>query len=137
MVPDVKMGFISRQGARDDYGVVIAADDCLDEEATKRLRAERVRDNVHAEFDFGPEREAWEEVFDDKTMCEMVEGLMGLPKSVRAERRKWIFEQVVPDLERAGRGWITDAIPDADAAKVRLKEAMANAFGAVRAEETP
>ena len=134
---DVKMGFVSRQGARDDYGVVIAADDCLDEEATKRLRAERVRDNVHAEFDFGPEREAWEEVFDDKTMCEMVEGLMGLPKSVRAERRKWIFEQVVPDLERAGRGWITDAIPDADAAKVRLKEAMANAFGAVRAEETP
>ena len=134
---DVEMGFVSRPGARDDYGVVIAADGRLDEEATRKLRARRVRDNVHADFDFGPEREAWEAVFDDQTMGEMVAGLMGLPKSVRADKRTWIFSQTVPDLERAGRGWIADAIPDADAARARLKAAMDTVFGAAPVEETP
>ncbi|MDP6883230.1 MAG: hydantoinase B/oxoprolinase family protein, partial [Rhodospirillales bacterium] len=133
---DVEMGFVSRAGARDDYGVVIGPDGRLDEDATKRLRAEQVRDNIHADFDFGPEREAWEDVFDDETMCEMVAGLMRLPKSVRAEKRTWIFDQAVPGLERAGKGWIADAIPDADAARARLKAAMEAAFGAARAEET-
>jgi hypothetical protein len=43
----------------------------------------------------------------------------------------------VPDLERAGQGWIADAIPDADAARARLKAAMDTVFGAVPAEEVP
>ena len=130
VVRDVESGFVSRAGARRDYGVVIGDHDTLDEAATAKLRASRVRDNVHADFDFGPEREAWEAVFDDATMSELNRRLMALPKSIRQDKRRWIFEQTVPDLPIAGAGSLVDILADSDAARRRLKRAMAQAFGA-------
>jgi N-methylhydantoinase B len=125
---DVESGFVSREGARRDYGVVIGEDEAVDEAATAKLRASRVKDNIRADFDFGPEREAWEAVFDDAVMSELNRRLLELPKSIRQDKRRWIIEQTVPDLPRAGAGLLVDVLSDADAARRRLKQAMARAF---------
>ena len=81
---DVLVGFVSRAGAQRDYGVVIADDDTVNEAATAAARGTRVKKNVGADFDFGPEREAWERVFDDATMSDLNRRLYALPKSVCA-----------------------------------------------------
>ncbi len=125
---DVEVGFVSREAARRDYGVVIDDDGAVDEAATAKCRVNRVKDNIRADFDFGPEREAWERIFDDETMCELNRRLFELPKSVRQDKRRWIIEQAVPDLPRAGAGLLTDVLADADAARRRLRHAMAQAF---------
>ena len=127
---DVEVGFVSRQAARRDYGVVIDDDGAVDAAATAECRATRVKDNIRADFDFGPEREAWERVFDDETMCELNRRLFELPKSVRQDKRRWIIEQAVPDLPRAGAGSLAHVLADADGARRRLKLAMAEAFDA-------
>ncbi len=126
---DVEMSFVSRARARIDYGVAIGDSGALDVAATKKLRASRAKDNIHADFDFGPEREAWERVFDDDTMCDLNRRLLALPKSVRQDKRRWIIEQTVPDLPIAGAGSLDDVLADADAARQRLARAMAQAFG--------
>jgi N-methylhydantoinase B len=126
---DVEVGFVTHAGARRDYGVVIDDDGAVDEAATAECRANLVKDNNRADFDFGPEREAWERVFDDETMWELNRRLYELPKSVRQDKRRWIIEQAVPDLPRAGAGLLTDVLADADAARRRLRHAMTEAFG--------
>ncbi len=125
---DVEVGFVSREAARRDYGVVIGDDGAVAEAATAKCRVNRVKDNIRADFDFGPEREAWERIFDDETMCELNRRLFELPKSVRQDKRRWIIEQAVPDLPRAGAGLLTDVLADADAARRRLRHAMAQSF---------
>ena len=126
---DVEMGFVSRPAAASEYGVVIDDDGAIDTDATTKARASHVRDNYRAEFNFGPEREAWETVFDDKTMLELNRRLYALPKSVRQETRRRIFEKTVPDLPIAGGTPLAEVLADADAAKARLRRAMTEAFG--------
>ena len=122
---DVEVGFVTREGAARDYGVAIADDGRVDAAATEALRRSRRHDKLPREFDVGPERTAWESVFDDATMLELNRRLMTLPKSVRQDRRRRIFERVVPGLTMAGAGGtIAQAIGDADAARVRLARAM-------------
>ncbi|MGO4835000.1 hydantoinase B/oxoprolinase family protein, partial [Rhizobiaceae sp. 2RAB30] len=65
---DVLDGFVTLASARDDYGVVIV-DGVIDAGATQRARSSD-RPDVAGNFDFGPFRRSWEEVFDDKTMGE-------------------------------------------------------------------
>ena len=132
VLDDVTWGFVGARAAERDYGVAViraGADWAIDAAATKRLRARRVKDNVRARFDFGPEREAWESVFDDATVSEINRRLFELPRSVRQERRRWIYMQAVPDLEAAGGKTVAEAIADPDAARARLRRAMADAFG--------
>ena len=127
---DVEQGFVSRAGAARDYGVAIDEAGRVDEAETRRLRTGRIKDNVRAEFDFGPEREAWEAVFDDALMCELNRRLMALPRSVRQARRRWIFDQAVPDLPVAGgAGSLAHVLADPDAVRARLTGAMAAAIG--------
>jgi len=126
---DVEQGFVSRQGAASDYGVVIADDGAVDEAATGTLRSRHRRDNRRADFDFGREREAWEEVFDDETMLALNRRLAELPKSVRYETRRRIFEAAVPNLPMAGTGSLAEAINDPDAARARLAKALAQTAG--------
>ena len=90
-----------------------------------------VRDNVRARFDFGPEREAWEAVFDDETMCELNRRLFTLPKSVRYDKRRWIFGQAVPDMPLAGEPTsLAQVLGDPDRVRERLRAAMEAVFGA-------
>ena len=108
--------------------MALAEDGSVDEAETRRLRGRRLKDNRHAAFNFGPEREAWEGVFDDGVMGELNRRLLELPKAVRQDRRRWIIEQAVPELPLAGAGSLVDAIVDADATRARLRQAMAAVF---------
>ncbi len=125
---DVELGFVSRDGARRDYGVVVTDALRVDEEATRGARTSRVRPNVGTDFDFGPERVAWERVFDDSTMQALNRGLFELPKALRQTVRRRIIEEAVPDLPRAGYGRLDEALADTDAVRTRLKAAMRRAF---------
>ena len=126
---DVRRGFVSRDAAAREYGVVIDEEGQVDGAATEHARRTRVRPNVRSDFDFGPEREAWERVFDDATMMELNRRLFALPKSARQPTRRRIFEAAVPDLPRAGQGSLAEVLADADAVRTRLRSAMADAFG--------
>ena len=128
VLDDVEQGFVTEEGAGRDHGVILTAG-AVDGAATKALRTRRVRDNVRADFDFGPDREAWESVFDDHTMYRLNRALMTLPKSVRQARRRWIFDQVLPDLPVSGSRPVSEIIADPDVVRARLAEAMAEVFG--------
>ena len=128
---DVELGFVSHAEAARAYGVVIDDGFGVDGAATQHLRANRVRQNVGWDFDFGPEREAWERIFDDAIMGELNRGLYALPKSARKATRLRIFSEAVPDLPRAGAGSLAQVLGDPDEVRARLKAAMAHAFPAV------
>jgi N-methylhydantoinase B len=127
---DVETGFVTHQAAAADYGVVVSKQGAVDKGATDRRRAARVKDNIRADFDFGPEREAWEAVFDDPTMCDLNRRLYALPKSVRQDKRRAVFEHAVPELAEGKPLSLAKALADPDAVKARLKVAMAINFGA-------
>ena len=127
---DVETGFVSRVAAATDYGVVVSEQGAVDQAATTRRRAIRVKNNIRADFDFGPEREAWESVFDDPTMCDLNRRLYALPKSVRQEKRRAIFEHTVPELARDGPLSLAKGLADPDAVRARLTDALAMAFDA-------
>ena len=125
---DVELGFVSHDGARRDYGVVVTGTLEVDEEATRGARSSRTRPNVGTDFDFGPERVAWERVFDDPTMLALNRGLFELPKALRQTVRRRIIDEAVPDLPRAGYGRLDEVLADADAVRERLMAAMRRAF---------
>ena len=129
VLQDVILGFVSRAGAKHDYGVVIKGG-AVEVAATKALRLSRKRDNVGADFGFGDERLAWESVFDDATMSEINRRLGDLPKSVRHDRRRRLFEDAVPGLA-GGTKTLAKLLADPDAVRVRLRRAMNDTFGAV------
>jgi N-methylhydantoinase B len=128
VLADVRLGFVSEAGAERDYAVVVR-DGVLDAPATEALRAERRR-NAPATFDFGSERELWEQVFDDATMLELNRRLLALPKSQRQPVRRRIFEQVAPGLKKPGEGSVAEALGDPAEARRRLVRAMETAFPA-------
>ena len=127
---DVETGFVSRVAAATDYGVVVSEQGAVDQAASTRRRATRVKNNIRADFDFGPEREAWESVFDDPTMCDLNRRLYALPKSVRQEKRRAVFEHTVPELARDGPLSLAKGLADPDAVRARLTDALAMAFDA-------
>ena len=104
---DVRFGFVSAEAAERDYGVVIR-DGAIDNEATARRREGR-GNPASSPFDFGPERQAWESVFDDTLMERLNAALMRLPTSHRHGRRQAIYRRVTPNLFDAGAEVITDA----------------------------
>jgi N-methylhydantoinase B len=116
---DVRAGFVSAEAAERDYGVVIR-DGMLDQQATDERR--RSRAPRQPGFDFGPERDAWERVFDDPIMTELATRLLALPATIRAQTRRRIIEAVVPGIERVGRVEIQDLITDPAAQRARLQE---------------
>jgi N-methylhydantoinase B len=126
VVADVRRGFVSRAAAARDYGVVVA-DDLVDADATAALRASRGLESKVA-FSFGPDRERWEEVFTDAAMTELNERLYALPKAVRQDVRRAVFEAVVPGIaDSAGRS-VTELLTDPAAASRRLR-AQLDALG--------
>ena len=130
VLEDVIQGFVSEEGATRDYGVVVRGD-ILDQAATEALRRARQHEISNAYFNFGPDREAWEAVFDDATMGALNEKLYGLPKSTRQDKRRWIFEETVPGLKDRRTVPFTELITDPDAARGRLAQAMESVFGSL------
>jgi N-methylhydantoinase B len=125
VLQDVLDGYVSEEAARRDYGVVLSADG-VDEAATVALRAERAAARgALPSFDFGPERDAWEAVFDDASMNRLNAALMRLGAHARGERRRAIFEAVVPELPRAGTIPLERIIGDVALARQRLAREIA------------
>lgn len=121
VLEDVLDGFVSREAAERDYGVVIRAG-AVDEVATAARRAGA---NRRAEpFDFGEDRAAWEAVFDDATMGEINRRLYALPKSARPKARRHLFETVVPALAEPDPGPLAEALAPVEATKARLATAL-------------
>lgn len=119
---DVQNGFVTPAGAERDYGVVIR-DDAVDAAATERLRRGKVS-GTNQQFDFGPDRAAWDAVFDDATMLELNRRLYALPKARRQALRRSFFESVVPELANGAVGSLADALKDRDAACRRMRAEM-------------
>jgi N-methylhydantoinase B len=135
---DVTLGFVSRDAAAREYGVVITPDGTLDAAATARLRSGRTppcsdkravaagaSGTVAAgAFGFCDEREAWEAVFDDATMTDLNARLYALPKQMRQPKRRQIFESAVPELKADGPLSLATALADTAAARLRLRQAI-------------
>jgi len=125
VLDDVLDGYVGREVAQRDYGVVLA-EDAVDEEATARLRARMAKARGPlTKVEFGPERDAWEAVFDDATMTRLNGLLMRLGTHARSERRRSLFEEVVPGLPRAGKEPLQELVGDTQAARARLHKAIA------------
>ncbi|MBL8697035.1 MAG: hydantoinase B/oxoprolinase family protein [Alphaproteobacteria bacterium] len=122
---DVVQGFATREGARRDYGVAIDAALAIDTAATSRLRRAAARRKPGKGFEFGPERDAWERVFDDATMCELNRRLFALPKPARQTVRRRIFEATVGVLPRAGERSLVSALRNSGTLRAKLKRAIA------------
>ena len=122
VLADVERGFVSIVGARRDYGVVIG-ESGLDHAATTALRRNSIADG--AMFSFGPERMAWEAVFDDAAMAELNAIVYALPKSIRQDIRAEIFEATVPGIVASEGRALSELIPDPAAARRRLRDKLA------------
>ena len=94
---DVVAGFVSEAQALRDYGVVIE-DGRYDEDRTVKER-KRARED-RPDFDFGPERQSFEAVFDDQSLNELVAHLLNLPVPLRIQTRQRLYGAVLPDLPK-------------------------------------
>ena len=93
---------------------------------TNRLRQKRVLTNTDNRFDFGPARTAWEQVFDDETICNLNKWLNRFPKSVRQQKRRKVFEHVVPELRAVPLKPFEELFIDLKDRRTRLEWAMAD-----------
>ncbi|MEM9475244.1 MAG: hydantoinase B/oxoprolinase family protein [Pseudomonadota bacterium] len=118
---DVVAGFVSVEAAARDYGVAVA-DGAIDVAATTALRADRV---APADFNFGPEREAWERVFDDATLCGLSERLLKLPATIRAQTRRRMIEACIPGLNTVAQVGLPALMSQADDIRARLEAELA------------
>lgn len=94
---DVLDGFVTRDAAHTDYGVVIH-NGAIDKDATEAKR-QSLTDNG-ATDGFGPERKHWDEVFEPALMDSLNRALVQLPGSVRQRQRKAAFDAVLPALPK-------------------------------------
>lgn len=103
VLADVVQGFVTPEAAIGDYGVVIDGGQ-IDQQRTDELRA--APRPAGTTFGFGPEREAWDRVFDDDAMTRLNAALYALPKPIRQKARRQVFEAVIGPLEAArNRSW--------------------------------
>ncbi len=131
---DVVKGYVSTAAARRDYGVVLREDGDVDAPATDALRAQIAAQRGPLKpFEFGPEREAWEAVFDDATMVRLNALLMQFGPTVRTLRRREVFETVIPNLPEVGVKPLDAVVGDTAAAGRRLAAELARLEGDVAA----
>lgn len=95
VLSDVLNGFVTPAAARSDYGVVIVGH-AVDRDETNTLRASGHA--PYASVDFGPEREAWDDVFDGQHMDDLNRELLLRPLASRQKLRSDIFRQALAHL---------------------------------------
>ncbi|WP_298956881.1 hydantoinase B/oxoprolinase family protein [uncultured Methylobacterium sp.] len=91
VVADVRRGFVSRERAREDYGVVLGSDLALDSAATARLRADRAGSRVVQEFGHGPGRVAFEQVWTEARYAALTRILAAVPVTWRFFVKHQVF----------------------------------------------
>jgi N-methylhydantoinase B len=110
---DVVRGYVSREAAEREYGVVMQGE-ALDEAATKARRADR--SPVPGHFHFGPEREGYEAQWTRDAYDRLTALLAGLPIHWRFFAKTEIFRRM---KGRAGARGVDEAFA---AAKLRFPE---------------
>ncbi|HEX3724135.1 MAG TPA: hydantoinase B/oxoprolinase family protein [Nitrolancea sp.] len=92
---DVQNELVHLQSARDDYGVVIN-DGSVDEAATTALRAElhAQRTSQLPDFDYGPERDAFERVWTPALQDAILAETMAFPNTMRNFLRGRLFARL-------------------------------------------
>ncbi|MFC7330420.1 hydantoinase B/oxoprolinase family protein [Marinactinospora rubrisoli] len=135
VLADVRRGVVSLEAARRDYGVAItvtADGPAADEAETDRLRAARPPADPAAEV--GPERAAWDAVFDIDAVDRLVAALFRLPIPRRHARRVAVYTTVLAVLPEGFPR--TPAAPDEVAAARRALAAEIDRLTAETAGET-
>ncbi len=107
------------------FGGVVLSGNAVNLAATRRLRHRRKARPPN--FEFGPERDAWETVFDDDTMCALNQNLAGLARSARQPARRAIFDPVVTN-PRPGEASFSHTLADVAGLRRRLAQAMDSTF---------
>lgn len=93
---DVTCGYVSQEAAETDYGVVIR-DGAVDAAATETLRGRRRGNAPHRHFGFGPEREAFERVWDKDAYAALTAILVELPIHWRHFVKRRLMEAVTAE----------------------------------------
>ncbi len=107
---DVLNGIITPELARVDYGVVLLEDGSVDPEATEALRDEMGASRGEApEFNFGPERAEFEEVWSTAVQDRLMEVIADYPTSLKSFMR-WEIRQRISAEAEAGANVTTGDI---------------------------
>jgi len=120
---DVQLGYVTPQGAEHDYGVIVR-DGRVDAAATAALRARPRPKVAESDFDFGPERPIWEQVFDDAAMWRLNKALLAMPVAARHQQRRALFAEVCPRLPEIFTIGMAAVIDDPAAQRIRLMAAI-------------
>jgi len=99
VLQDVRLGFVSEEAARADFGVAIRGG-VIDTAETRRLRENGRSENENG-HDFGEARNAWEAAIDAASMDELNRILIRLPTSLCQRQRQDILTAVAQDLNSA------------------------------------
>ncbi|MBK0124805.1 hydantoinase B/oxoprolinase family protein [Pantoea sp. S61] len=101
VLQDVRCGFVSRQMAREHYGVAII-DDEVDAVTTARLRAE-MQHEARQHFDHGPARTAFEQQWTPARYALLTTFLAQAPVSWRHFLKQQVFDAVAVEAQPATR----------------------------------
>ncbi|MGE0718370.1 MAG: hydantoinase B/oxoprolinase family protein [Alphaproteobacteria bacterium] len=101
VLTDVVRGYVSVGAAEEEYGVVIR-DGVVDAAATEARRASMRRNEPEGHFDLGPEREAFERVWNREAYDALTGILAGLPVHWRFFVKGRIFDKVGQGLNGHG-----------------------------------
>lgn len=93
---DVTCGYVLQEAAEADYGVVIR-DGAVDEVATETLRGRRRSNAERRHFGFGPEREAFERIWDREAYAALTAILTELPIHWRHFVKRRLMEAVTAE----------------------------------------
>lgn len=95
---DVRQYFVTIDGARKEYGVVIA-DGKVDEAATKTLRAQMRKHETEGHFDYGAGRTAFEKTWPKETYDALIERLRQRPVSWRFFLKQRVFAHLRDEVK--------------------------------------
>lgn len=131
VLADVRRGFVGIEAAARDYGVEIR-DGAIDAAATATRRAGAAPGRVEP-FSFGPERAAWERVFDDRRATALNAALSTLPVAQRQHERQRAILKVVPELAQDPKASLARILED-PAPRIRILDDELKRLGAGRVE---
>jgi N-methylhydantoinase B len=95
VLDDVRRGLVSIEAARASYGVALVGDE-VDERQTAKLRADR---SQHGQANgYGPERNAFEQVFTVELLDRLNAALFRLPAQRRGKRRTEVYGTILANL---------------------------------------
>lgn len=113
VLQDVQMDLLSLQIARDSYGVVIDGN-AVNRSATQMLRTELAAKTAVAEFAFGVERDAYNQIWSPKVRSFLAQAILAMPKPVRQRTIELVREKLTMRGEFVTEADVVHAIDEAN-----------------------